>query len=287
MRGSSKVAGRTDLRNCWRFPGCHKASLQFAHSDSHDPTWARMNCSQLGFCSATSTSRGRERGVSWGCTASADAQFWRPRTVLNTGWNFSGHLRDLGPQLSSQSKDLRIHDTWIALKLQPLFAHGSEEKWASGAVFPFTLSCSQPPPLVKKRKRRWNEMERREDGQGSLHLSYARKDRFLMKLWDGRASWICPAVIVSLVPLHEQRTPVNLGHRHAHLHFSQDCVTVGSHRRRMKLLNSQNREIYFFFPLLSSELSPALSLCMPRLPSELEWHVCASFVFTTLILAVL
>lgn len=142
----------TSLKRLLPLPcGLHTMTL-------HDLLWAQVKCSQLEFCTDMSTSWGREWCVSWVCAASGDAQFQRLRTVLNTGWNFSGHLRDLGPQLSSQYKDLMIHNVWIALKLQPLFTYGSEEMQAARVVFLFTLPCSQPPVLAKKRKRknRWN-----------------------------------------------------------------------------------------------------------------------------------
>lgn len=62
---------------------------------------------------------------------------------------------------------------------------------------------------------------------------------------------------------------------------AKDRVTVDSHRRRMKLLNSQHRDIYFFF-LFYDPSWALLSFCMSSLPSELEWHMSASFVFTTM-----
>lgn len=56
----------------------------------------------------------------------------------------------------------------------------------------------------------------------------------------------------------------------------KDHVTGDSYRRRVKLLNSQHRNLCFS---LCDNLSwTLLSFCMPSLPSELQWCVCLLFL---------
>lgn len=234
-----------------------------------------MKCSQLEFCRDMSTSSDREWCVSLVSTASADARFRTPRT----GWNFSVHLRDLGPQLSPQDKDLRIriHNMWIALKLQPLLAYGSEEKQAAGMVFLFTPSCFQLPPLAKERKSRWNEMEGREDGQVSLHLSYARKTS---SLWDCEREDPAGSVLLSSCPwcLSMHHICQWIWDTDMLIYPSaKDCVTVdsvycgdwggGSRWTLGTDFNSYDPNWFLLF------------FCTPSLPLELQWHVSAAFVF--------
>lgn len=80
MRGSLKILGRTDLRNCCRFPGCHKATrnisgealtlLWFPHIGSHELMCVQVKCREgtvamehpLAICKEkTSSSRGSEK----------------------------------------------------------------------------------------------------------------------------------------------------------------------------------------------------------------------------------
>lgn len=71
--------------------------------------------------------------------------------------------------------------------------------------------------LQRRGRRRAGEMRWREGKMArGVFTCHMQGKMFLMRIWEGRASWICPVVIMSLVSLHAQLSLVNLGHRHAH-----------------------------------------------------------------------